>query len=38
MRRSREAKGITAEEKEYEKKIEMGLHVYDVSRRAFGEV
>ena len=38
MRMRREAQGITAEEKEYEKKIEMGLHVYDVSRRAFGEV
>lgn len=37
MRRSREAKGITAEEKEYEKNIEMGLHVYDVSGEAFGE-
>ena len=38
MRMRREAKGITAEAKEYEKKIEMGLHVYDVSGEAFGEV
>ena len=34
----RDTQGITAEEKEYEKKIEMGLHVYDVSGRVFGEV
>ena len=33
----REAQENTAEEKEYEKKIEMGLHVYDVSGEAFGE-